>query len=89
MSVLSEQAEHEIAIGALDCLDKLVEIRMRQMNKFPYIKQSEMMEELGISTTYLPKLIKAGLKKVVLEKGDTTIWYKRSQLIELFDQLAE
>ncbi len=89
MSILSEQAERELAQAALARLDKLIDARIEQLREFPYVQQSELMAELKISTTYLTKLKAHGLKQVILEDGDRTVWYKRSQLEDLMDELAE
>lgn len=89
MSLLSEQAERKLTQSVLTRLDKLVESKIEQSKKFSYIQQSELMLELGISITYLSKLKAHGLKQVILEDGDRTVWYKRSQLEELMDELAE
>lgn len=89
MSLLSEQAERELTQSVLTRLDKLVDSKIGQNQKFPYVQQSELLKELRISTTYLTKLKAHGLKQVQLEENDRTVWYKRSQLEELMDQLAE
>lgn len=89
MSLLSEQAERELTQSVLTRLDKLVDSKIGQSQKFPYVQQSELLKELRISTTYLTKLKAHGLKQVQLEENDRTVWYKRSQLEELMDQLAE
>ncbi|AYG01452.1 hypothetical protein [Lactococcus allomyrinae] len=87
--ILSERTEQELAQGVLQRLDKLIEQR-EQLNKpFPYVQQSELMKELGVSTTYFSKLKLHGLKQVILEDGDRTVWYSKQQLAELMDSLAE
>ena len=88
-TILSEQTEREIAQSLLTRFDELVIKREQQQNKFPYIQQAELLRELKISTSYLEKLKKHGLKQVVLEDGDRLIWYSKRQLATLMDDLAE
>ncbi|HDR6755644.1 TPA: hypothetical protein QCV70_002488 [Bacillus cereus] len=89
MIIDTNKISQEIANGALERLDRLIEQRERERVHFPYIQQSQLKRELGISKTYLAKLIVHGLKEVKLEENDRTTWYKRSQLVQLMDDLAE
>ena len=89
MSILSFEAEQELTQSVLNRVDKLVEARVEQSREFPYVQQAELLKELNISTTYLAKLGAHGLKQVILEDGDRTVWYKKSQLESLMDSLAE
>lgn len=89
MSILSFEAEQELTQSVLNRVDKLVEARVEQSREFPYVQQAELLKELNISTTYLAKLWAHGLKQVILEDGDRTVWYKKSQLESLMDSLAE
>lgn len=89
MSILSFEAEQELTQSVLNRVDKLVEARVEQSREFPYVQQAELLKELNISTTYLTKLRAHGLKQVILEDGDRTVWYKKSQLESLMDSLAE
>ncbi|MGV9046598.1 hypothetical protein ACN9S9_12810 [Lactococcus lactis] len=89
MSILSFEAEQELTQSVLNRVDKLVEARVEQLREFPYVQQAELLKDLKISTTYLAKLRAHGLKQVILEDGDRTVWYKKSQLESLMDSLAE
>ena len=89
MSILSFEAEQELTQSVLNRVDKLVEARVEQSRLFTYVQQAELLKELNISTTYLAKLRAHGLKQVILEDGDRTVWYKKSQLESLMDSLAE
>lgn len=89
MSILSFEAEQELTQSVLNRVDKLVEARVERLREFPYVQQAELLKELNISTTYLAKLRALGLKQVILEDGDRTVWYKKSQLESLMDSLAE
>ena len=89
MSILSFEAEQELTQSVLSRVDKLVEARVEQSREFPYVQQAELLKELNISTTYLAKLRAHGSKQVILEDGDRTVWYKKSQLESLMDSLAE
>ncbi|MQW23949.1 MULTISPECIES: hypothetical protein [unclassified Lactococcus] len=85
----SQQSEQFYFEKLYEDFSKYYKKRLDQERPFPYVKQSDLMKELNISTSYMPKLIKAGLKRVVLEEDDRTVWYSKKQLIELFDSLAE
>lgn len=89
MGILSEQAEHDLAVGALERLDKLIELRERQQTEFPYLKQADLKRKLGISNKYLAKLKVHGLKSAILEEGDSYVWYKVSDVVDLMDTIAE
>ena len=85
----SEQSETEYFNGLLTRFDEALK-RQQELNKlFPYIQQSELLKKLSISTSYLDKLLAHGLKRVILEEGDRTIWYSLPQLTQLMDELAE
>lgn len=79
-----EQTEDELYSKLLADIERLIKRRA-----MPYVKQSELLEDLGISKTYLEKLQDYGLKRVILEEGDRTVWYSYEQLTQVMDKLAE
>lgn len=89
MSVLSAQAEHEIALGVLSRMDKLIEERARADPKFDYVLQDEFMKKLKISPTYLKKLRTHGLKVAILDEDDKYKWYSLGAAQALMDSIAE
>ncbi|PFG82519.1 hypothetical protein BW152_09890 [Lactococcus lactis] len=89
MSILSFEAEQELTQSVLSRVDKLVEARIEQNREFPYKKKSDLKRKLSINEAYYKKLVVAGLREVILEEGDKTIWVSEEQLTELMDQLAE
>lgn len=89
MSILSFEAEQELTQSVLSRVDKLVEARIEQSRDFPYKKKSDLKRKLSINEAYYKKLVVAGLREVILEEGDKTIWVSEEQLTELMDQLAE
>lgn len=89
MSLLSSEAEQDIKIIIKGAVEQGIEDYKRENPKFPYLQQAEFMKELKISITYLYKLIEHGLKRVVLEEGDRTVWYSLDQARQLMDSLAE
>lgn len=89
LSLLSEQAERELTQSVLDRVDKLVEAKIEQSREFPYKKKADLKRELSINEAYYKKLVVAGLREVILEEGDKTIWVSEAQLEQLMDQLAE
>ena len=78
MSILSIEAEQELTQSVLSHVDKLVEARVEQSREFPYKKKADFK-----------KLVVAGLREVILEEGDKTVWVSKKQLEQLMDQLAE
>ncbi|MGF2003810.1 hypothetical protein ACQUE4_07830 [Lactococcus lactis] len=89
MSLLSSEAEQELAQSVLNRVDKLVDARIEASREFPYVQQAELLKDLKISTTYLTKLRAHGLKQVILEDGDRCVWYKKSDVESLMDELAQ
>ena len=69
---------------------KAVVKEIKEKNKvFHYEKKTDLKKELKINEAYYKKLVKAGLREVVLEDGDKTIWVSKLQLNQLMDELAE
>lgn len=89
MSLLSTEAEQELTQSVLNCVDKLVEAKVEQSREFPYKKKADLKRELSINEAYYKKLVIAGLREVILEEGDKTVWVSKKQLEQLMDQLAE
>ena len=89
MSLLSEQAEQELTQSVLSRLDKIIELKLQQADKIKYKKKAEMKKKLKINEAYYKKLVKAGLREVILEDGDRTIWNSEEQFNQLMDELAE
>ncbi|MGV9044365.1 hypothetical protein [Lactococcus lactis] len=89
MSILSFEAEQELTQSMLSRFDKLVEARVDQLREFPYKKKADLKRELSINEAYYKKLVVAGLREVILEEGDKTVWVSKKQLEQLMDQLAE
>ena len=89
MSILSFEAEQELTLSVLSRVDKLVEARVDQLREFPYKKKADLKRELSINEAYYKKLVVAGLREVILEENDKTIWVSKKQLEQLMDQLAE
>lgn len=89
MSLLSEQAEQELTQSVLSRLDKMIELKLQQADKIKYKKKAELKKKLKINEAYYKKLVKAGLREVILEDGDRTIWNSEEQFNQLMDELAE
>ena len=89
MSILSFEAEQELTLSVLSRVDKLVEAKVEQSREFPYKKKADLKRELSINEAYYKKLVVAGLREVILEENDKTIWVSKKQLEQLMDQLAE
>ncbi|MCV5953411.1 hypothetical protein [Lactococcus petauri] len=89
MSLLSEQAEQELTQSVLSRLDKMIELKLQQADKIKYKKKADLKKKLKINEAYYKKLVKAGLREVILEDGDRTIWNSEEQFNQLMDQLAE
>lgn len=89
MSLLSEEAEQELAQSVLSRLDKMIDIKLQQANKIKYKKKADLKKNLKVNEAYYKKLVKAGLREVILEDGDKTIWVSEEQFNQLMDQLAE
>ncbi|WP_346349594.1 hypothetical protein [Lactococcus formosensis] len=89
MSLLSEQAEQELTQSVLSRLDKMIELKLQQADKIKYKKKAELKKKLKINEAYYKKLVKAGLREVILEDGDKTIWNSEEQFNQLMDELAE
>lgn len=87
--ILSTEAEQELTQSVLSCVDKLVESKVEQSRGFPYKKKTDLKRELSINEAYYKKLVLAGLREVILEEGDKTVWVSKKQLEQLMDQLAE
>lgn len=89
MSLLSEEAEQELAQSVLSRLDKMIDIKLQQADKIKYKKKADLKKKLKVNEAYYKKLVKAGLREVILEDGDKTIWVSEEQFNQLMDQLAE
>ncbi|MFQ6324426.1 hypothetical protein [Lactococcus garvieae] len=89
MSLLSEQAEQELTQSVLSRLDKMIEIKLQQADKIKYKKKADLKKKLKVNEAYYKKLVKAGLREVILEDGDKTIWVSEEQFNQLMDELAE
>lgn len=89
MSLLSEQAEQELIQSVLKRADKLVELRVEQLREFPYKKKADLKRKLSINEAYYQKLVTAGLREVILEENDKTVWVSEIQLEHLMNHLAE
>lgn len=89
MSILSFEAEQELTQSVLSHVDKLVEARVEQSREFAYKKKSDLKRELSINEAYYKKLVVAGLREVILEENDKTVWVSKKQLEQLMDKLAE
>ncbi|WP_338976374.1 hypothetical protein VNN32_04125 [Lactococcus petauri] len=89
MSLLSEQAEQELTQSVLSRLDKIIELKLQQADKIKYKKKAELKKKLKVNEAYYKKLVKAGLREVILEDGDKTIWVSEEQFNQLMDELAE
>ncbi|WP_270345112.1 hypothetical protein [Lactococcus petauri] len=89
MTLLSEQAEYELTQSVLSRLDKMIELKLQQADKIKYKKKAELKKKLKINEAYYKKLVKAGLREVILEDGDRTIWNSEEQFNQLMDELAE
>lgn len=89
MSLLSKQAEQELTQSVLSRLDKMIDIKLRQSDKIKYKKKADLKKKLKVNEAYYKKLVKAGLREVILEDGDKTIWVSEEQFNQLMDQLAE
>lgn len=89
MSLLSTEAEQELTQSVLNRVDKLVEVKVEQSREFPYKKKADLKRELSINEAYYKKLVVAGLREVILEENDKTVWVSKKQLEQLMDQLAE
>ncbi|MDG6155631.1 hypothetical protein [Lactococcus formosensis] len=89
MSLLSEQAEQELTQSVLSRLDKMIELKLQQADKIKYKKKADLKKKLNINEAYYKKLVKAGLREIILEDGDRTIWNSEEQFNQLMDELAE
>lgn len=89
MGLLSEQAEQELTQSVLSRLDKMIDIKLQQADKIKYKKKADLKRKLKINEDYYKKLVKAGLREVILEDRDRTIWVSEEQFNQLMDQLAE
>ncbi|MFQ6324198.1 hypothetical protein [Lactococcus garvieae] len=89
MSLLSKQAEQELTQAVLSRLDKMIELKLQQVDKIKYKKKADLKKKLKINEAYYKKLVKAGLREVILEDGDRTIWNSEEQFNQLMDELAE
>lgn len=89
MSLLSEQAEQELTQSILNRLDKLIDTKLQQADKIKYKKKADLKKKLKVNEAYYKKLVKAGLREVILEDGDRTVWVSEEQVNQLLDELAE
>lgn len=64
--------------------------KIKEENKiFHYEKKTDFKKKLKINEAYYKKLVGAGLREVILEDGDRTIWVSWLQFNQLMDELAE
>lgn len=89
MSILSFEAEQELTQSVLNRVDKLVDAKVEKSREFAYKKKSDLKRELSINEAYYKKLVVAGLREVILEENDKTVWVSKKQLEQLMDKLAE
>ncbi|GAB7391089.1 hypothetical protein [Lactococcus garvieae] len=89
MRLLSEQAEQELTQSVLSRLDKMIELKLQQADKIKYKKKADLKKKLKVNEAYYKKIVKAGLREVILEDGDKTIWVSEEQFNQLMDELAE
>jgi len=90
MNLLSKEAEAELVDRLVaKCTEKLLSVIENEYLKSPYIQQKSLMSETEITYPFLKKLEARGLKRVKLDDKDKTVFYKRSDVFELMDQLAE
>ncbi len=89
MSLLSEKAEQELTQSVLSRIDKIIELKLQQADKIKYKKKADLKKKLRVNEAYYKKLVKAGLREVILEDGDRTIWVSEEQFNQLMDDLAE
>ncbi|MDG6126716.1 hypothetical protein [Lactococcus formosensis] len=89
MSLLSEKAEQELAQSVLSRLDKMINIKLQQADKIKYKKKADLKKKLKVNEAYYKKLVRAGLREVILEDGDKTVWVSEEQFNKLMDDLAE
>lgn len=89
MSLLSEKAEQELAQSVLSRLDKMINIKLQQADKIKYKKKADLKKKLKVNEAYYKKLVRAGLREVILEDGDKTVWISEEQFNRLMDDLAE
>jgi|GEM_PF-2653754 len=90
MNLLSPEVEKELVDRLVEqCTEKLLSVIEQNYHQFPYVQQNELMNEMNISYPYLKKLESRGLKRVKLDSKDKTIFYKRRDVVELMDKLAE
>ena len=90
MNLLSPEAQQQLVTNLVtQCDQRIIEVLEQNYAKPPYIQQKELMAELGVNYPYLKKLEDHGLKRVKLDPKDKTIFYRRSDVYQLFDELAE
>jgi len=90
MNLLSQETETTLVNNLIELCDKrIITTLENHYVKPPYVQQKDLMEELGVSYGYFKKLEAQGLKRVKIDPRDKTIFYKRSEVYELMDQLAE
>lgn len=87
--ILSPEAEQQLIQSVLNKLDKLVDSKVERLREFPYKKKADLKRKLKINEAYYKKLVVAGLREVILEEGDKTVWISESQLESLMDEIAE
>jgi len=90
MQLLSKESETVLVENLVELVDKrIVEVLERNYNRSPYANQKEIMSELGVSYAYFKKLEAQGLRRVKIDPNDKTIFYNRSEVYKLLDQLLE
>lgn len=87
--ILSPEAEQQLIQSVLNKLDKLVDSKVESLREFPYKKKADLKRKLKINEAYYKKLVIAGLREVILEENDKTVWVSEEQLTQLMDEIAE
>lgn len=86
-NILSPEYQQQTASEILQRLDKLIEQREKTRLQPRYLQQKQLLELLGISTTYLyQKLIPHGVQPIKLDPDDRTTWYDLRQVEKVLDE---
>lgn len=90
MELLSNQYQAHLVENLVEqCEKRLLKIIEESYLKSPYIQQKDLMAELKVGYQYVRKLERQGLKRVQIDPQDKTVFYKRKDVYELLDKLAE
>ena len=89
MQLLSKESEKVLVGSLIEMVDKKIITTLEQHYlKPPYVQQKDLMKELNVSYGYFKKLEAQGLERVKIDPKDKTIFYKRSDVYALMDELA-